>query len=486
MYDRSYIKGFIGSMQQKGLVDLLVTPKSQDKDSARREFILNIIFLGSIFLVVLAIIHAFVNELNSTLNERLIYKGMPIRVLGFFLLAHLIGYLMSRLGNSRSVAFVLIFMYLTGAIYTGYVWGANVPMALLIYSLVIVMAGILISANFAFVISAISILSISSLIYFQDSGVIRVVFSWRNKPPSLGDGAVYGGVLFTIAIVSWLFNRESEKALARARRSETTLKRQRSNLETIVEKRTEQLRLAQLEKITQVYRFAEMGKIASGLFHDLVTPLNLVSLNLSKLKKGQRLIHEGELADTRTSLRRAIIGTKTIKNFTDSARRQIQNQEIVKHFSPVSELKQSIQILEHKANESRVKIIFDPQFDIKIRGNPIKFHQLITNLLLNAIEAYDNTGKKRRIVEVKLEKTAAHIKLSVHDWGKGISAKYIDRIFEPLFTTKGARKGIGIGLSLAKKIVEGFGGKIEVVSRKGYGTNFTVTIPIERSSKRKF
>jgi two-component system C4-dicarboxylate transport sensor histidine kinase DctB len=287
-------------------------------------------------------------------------------------------------------------------------------------------------------------------------------------------------ILGIISVVSWLFNRESEKALKRARDSEYALKKQKDQLEIVVEKRTGQLKLAQIKEMEHVYRFAEFGRMASGLFHDLVEPLNLVSLNLDMLNEKNEELKQQEI---KRLVERAVIGTKRLEKFVIAARKQMQNQEVLQVFSLKNEINQIIEILLYKAQKAHVKVAFIAEKDIATFGNPIKFNHVITNLIINALDSYDSEIKRDKRIEIVLQESNKHAKLNIHDWGIGIPTNNLSRIFDPFFTTKNINKGTGIGLVICQNIINNdFEGIIEVDSNKKTGTNFTITFPIRSSS----
>jgi signal transduction histidine kinase len=105
-----------------------------------------------------------------------------------------------------------------------------------------------------------------------------------------------------------------------------------------------------------------------------------------------------------------------------------------------------------------------------------QIHQVLLNLLLNAVQAIDTSGSVR--VEIStLEENAA---ISVTDTGRGIAPEHLPNIFRPFYTTKGT--GTGLGLSLARRIVEEHHGRIEVTSEVGKGTKFVLILPFRQES----
>jgi len=104
-----------------------------------------------------------------------------------------------------------------------------------------------------------------------------------------------------------------------------------------------------------------------------------------------------------------------------------------------------------------------------------QMHQVVLNLLLNAVQAIEGQGAVRVVVASRKD----HALISVSDSGRGISPEHLPFIFRPFYTTKG--NGTGLGLSLARRIVEDHRGTIEVQSEVGRGTEFLITLPIHQS-----
>jgi two-component system, sporulation sensor kinase E len=106
-----------------------------------------------------------------------------------------------------------------------------------------------------------------------------------------------------------------------------------------------------------------------------------------------------------------------------------------------------------------------------VRGESERIKQCLINLIENAIEAMDNGGT----VTVKARLESEHVLIQVEDTGVGMSESQLEKVFSPFFTTK--KKGYGLGLSMIKKIVEEYGGQVEIASKEGKGTAVTLKIP---------
>jgi signal transduction histidine kinase len=446
-------------------------PRSGNEDNRRREFILNIILLGSIVLIFILDLKVLSNEL--TLGAA--YKGVSFAAFSAILGIFLILYILSRRGWYIISAYLVTALYFASVLYASYHWGVDLASAALGYALLIVIASILIGTRFSFVVTAITSAVITYIWKLQLNGTIKPLWYWKYQP-RLDD--VYGviTVYLLIMIVSWLSNREIERSLARARKSEAELMQERDLLEIKVEERTEELRQAQIEKMTQFYRFADLGRLASGLFHDLVNPLNALSLQVEHLRAESA---KESAADARAYLDRASTATKRIEKFVESVRKQIQNREIEAVFSLNKEVEEVLEVLSYKARKANVDIMFAAESEISTIGNPLRFHQLVSNLVANAIDSYDDIARPNdRKVIIALGKSNGTVELIVQDYGSGISVENIENIFAPFFTTKEIDKGTGIGLSTAKDIVEkNFYGSISVKSVVGEGSKFTIYFP---------
>jgi signal transduction histidine kinase len=461
------------------LIHKIVGPKSVGKDKARQEFILNVLLVGSFCLSFFAFcIVVFARYTNSSVEN-----GFGPQIVFLFLIFFASLYWLSRKGKVRLSALLLVGSFYIIGFYTSFEWGTDVTQAWLTYALLIVMSGVLVGTRFAFFLTLSLVILISILSYFQLSGMYEISRSWRSEPYTFADTVLLNITLVVISIIAWLSNRETEKSLKRARASEAELKRERDSLEVKIEERTKDLKRAQLEKLAQLYRFAEIGRLSSSLFHDLVTPLSLISLNLERLKHKRE---QGSIENMQTQLQKAIKATKYLETFVVAVRKQLQNEESKKIFSLNKEIKLVMQMIRHKANNMQVKVTIEAPQEIKTYGSQIKFNQLMTNLFLNAIDAYEGEeiNKKKRGVFVSLQENQGEVILSIKDNGVGIHKEHMKKIFLPFFTTKPSERGTGIGLSISQEIVErSFGGTIHVRSDKSEGTIFTIMFPLVKSKK---
>jgi signal transduction histidine kinase len=109
-----------------------------------------------------------------------------------------------------------------------------------------------------------------------------------------------------------------------------------------------------------------------------------------------------------------------------------------------------------------------------IACHPRQLNQVFMNLLVNAIQAIEGPGT----IRLRLAVDGRDLRADVEDTGSGIAPEHLARVFDPGFTTKGVGVGTGLGLAICHRIVAAHGGTIEVTSRPGEGSTFSVRLPL--------
>jgi signal transduction histidine kinase len=120
-----------------------------------------------------------------------------------------------------------------------------------------------------------------------------------------------------------------------------------------------------------------------------------------------------------------------------------------------------------------------PNEDIFLKGNSIKFQQVLMNLYINAVQAMGEVGKLKISMCKQQQEGRSTIRIDIEDNGPGMDKKTLEKIFDPLFTTKETEQGTGLGLFVVKHIIDEYRGGIEVESKIGRGTVFRVYFPLE-------
>ncbi len=226
-----------------------------------------------------------------------------------------------------------------------------------------------------------------------------------------------------------------------------------------------------------ISRFAEFGRGASGVIHDLSNPLTVINLSIEQLRNDVRI----KRTKARKHIETALRASRKMKLFLSTAKKQLGEQVIKTQFDTRAEIEGVIKLLRPMSKKSNIKIKFRSHRAVFILGDQIKFFRIISNIVSNAIDSYalfPPHQNKVIIIRTKNDKKTAII--SIRDFGCGIAKHLHKVIFEPFYTTKRQHEGAaGLGLSIVKNIVENdFKGKIKLDSMPGRGSTFKIIIPL--------
>jgi signal transduction histidine kinase len=449
-----------------GRLVALVRPKKTDEDERRLETLVNTILLASTGLLVLLFSTIVYNSFETD-N----YGGVTITSFGLIILAFVALFIASRKGFARFVSCVLVAIYFAGSFYCGWEWGASLPATLLSFTLVIVMANLLFGMRGGM---AVMLVSFGALVYLTIHEMnMPQIIDWKNDPIEVTDIIAYLFIIGFMFVLSWISRRQTDASLVRARSSEKELARERDSLEVKVRERTDELRRTQEDRIRELSRIAEFGRLSQGVFHDLLSPLSSMLLHIERMSA----IPRQEVRDARDSLEKISIAGKRFGAYLSTIRSTISSKKSSGTSVFAEELQHTLNLLSFKARERSVGFVIRDELLGRISIEPILIHQILLNLISNAIDSYDTVAdKEKRSVTIIGTRENGMIRMSVSDEGCGIDPAHVSQIFEPFFTTKAA--GTGIGLSSVKRLLDEMHGTISVKSIPGKGTIVTVTIPI--------
>jgi len=244
---------------------------------------------------------------------------------------------------------------------------------------------------------------------------------------------------------------------------------------------TEQ-RLVLDQRLRESQKMAAIGNLAAGLAHEIAAPLNVIGGRAELL-----LRHEDEASPRRRNLQVIIQQIQRIStivsNMLDFARRKEPRRRAV----PLAGVLDGVlEFLEHELVRREVHVTRDfDDADPPVSADPDQLHQVFTNLVLNAAQAMDATDAPRRLTLRTRGRpgtdgpASGWVAIDVEDSGPGVPAEELPRLFEPFFSTK--RRGTGLGLVVAKSIVEEHGGQLDVENLAPTGARFTVRLPMSAS-----
>lgn len=441
---------------------MYIEPHGKDLDSRRREFILNTLLSGLFGIATVALLVPLINAfiLQAAVGLTSIW-GTAI----FWLIIAALLFV-SRRGFPQAAAFVFGSFLLVSGVMFALAWSFRLAQVELVFALTIVIYGVLYRASLALAASFVVGVALTVISYLQITGRQVPYTGWQDTTFETADAVGYIAIFAIMGLVSWLSNRETDRSLKRARRSEKALQKERDQLEVKVAERTRELEELQAARLLEMQPFAEFGRIGASLVHDIANPLTAATMHLEELNRQQ---HSQLVIQVQRSLGQ-------LERYLVAARKQIKRESKLRAFSVGAELKQIVHLLTHRARRAGVQLVIEKTVPMKLYGDAVKFDQLIANLIANAIDASEKGGKSGRQVIVRATEQDGRTVITVTDHGVGITPEQTEHLFEPFYSTKAtARRGLGLGLATVKQYVEhDFHGSIEVSSTPAEGTTFTV------------
>lgn len=228
------------------------------------------------------------------------------------------------------------------------------------------------------------------------------------------------------------------------------------------------------EQLLRSERLASIGETAAMVGHDLRNPLQAMTNTLYLVK---RLAASGKGEDRKEAV--GLLGTlHDAIQYMDKIVSDLQDYARPVGAAPIETNLPDLV----KATASNVKISAGVEVTVDIQGDsskvkldPILFRRVLTNLILNAVQAMPKGGK----LTITGSRADESFSVAVQDTGVGIAPENLGRVFNPFFTTKA--QGQGLGLAVCKRLMEAQGGTIEAASRVGEGSTFTLKIPTNRT-----
>ena len=236
-------------------------------------------------------------------------------------------------------------------------------------------------------------------------------------------------------------------------------------------------------QLSHLARLNTIGELAASLAHDLNQPLGIVTLNCDT---GLRLLRDGQASDPECAeaLKQASEAAAFANQVVMQLRRFLRNDG--DHGTPC-EIRALIEdvskLIEAEARDNDVELCLDIEPDLPlVHANAIQIEQVLLNLAHNSIEAMqENSGVCKRVTLRARSEDTGQVHLSVEDTGPGLSAKQLNQLFTPFYTTKIG--GMGLGLSISRTIVEAHGGRLWPAGKIGSGATIHFTLPVsERPS----
>ena len=239
----------------------------------------------------------------------------------------------------------------------------------------------------------------------------------------------------------------------------------------IEQKRIEEDRAKLQEQLLHADRLATIGQLAAGVAHELDEPLGGI-LGFAQLASKSPEVPEQVLKDLSKIEAASLHAREVVRKLMLFARQTLPTRKGVNLNELVEE---GLYFLDSRCAKAGIELKRDLSKDLpEINVDPAQIHQVLINLVVNAIQSMEAGGT----LEVKTFSREGLVCLSVLDSGCGMTEEVLKKIFVPFFTTKDVGEGTGLGLPVVHGIVTSHGGVIEVDSRPGEGTCFTIRLPL--------
>ncbi|MEM5425270.1 PAS domain-containing protein [Paraburkholderia ferrariae] len=252
--------------------------------------------------------------------------------------------------------------------------------------------------------------------------------------------------------------------------------------DTTERRASEDALLALRAELAHLSRVNSQCALTASIAHEINQPLTGIVTNASTglrmltaeppnvegaLETVRRTIRDGHRASEVMTRLRVLFSDKTMTTDTVDL---------------VEATREVIDLLQGEIRNKRIVLHLKTTDDLPpVAGDKIHLQQVVLNLLANAVESMNGVEDRPRQILVSIERDDGdHVRLSVTDSGVGIDPQLVDRLFDPLFTTK--REGMGIGLSVSRCIIESLDGRLWASSNKDPGATFTFSIPCRADS----
>ena len=364
----------------------------------------------------------------------------------------------------------------------------------------------------------------------KDIGVLPPTFIINNAI-LIGSGLEAVLLSFALADKINIFKKEKEdsqaEALSISKENERLVREQNVLLEIKVKERTEALEAANetlnsalinlketQSQLVDAEKMAGLGQLTAGIAHEINNPINFVTSNIKPLELDINELNEVitmyENVDRNGDIEQQLGAIEAFKrridiNFVreeiksllagigDGARRTAEIIRSLKNFSRLDESDtkpvdlneglNSTLVLIRSTFPSHLKVVKEYENIPEVECLPGKMNQVFMNLITNAVQAIKSKPQpnEEEFLTVKTWQEDHQVKISIKDSGTGMPEEVKQKIFEPFFTTKDVGEGTGLGLSIVFRIIENHQGTIDVLTNLNQGTEFIITLPINKN-----
>ncbi|MCP5208161.1 MAG: sensor histidine kinase [Hahellaceae bacterium] len=299
------------------------------------------------------------------------------------------------------------------------------------------------------------------------------------------------GATYLVIVLAGLYifeRRKNEKKLLAARDAlesrvhERTQDLSESNLrlrkEIIEREKTERALHQTQDELIQTAKLAVLGQLSAGINHELSQPLTAIKTFARNAEafyeRGNHSIVKDNLQEISELTEHMAKIIAQYKIFARKTEGHLRDTDITQA------IKAALHLLDATLRTQKINAhITGIDNPVIIQGDIVWLEQVLVNLLSNAVQAMQAEPEKK--IDISLQMKPATIELSIRDWGTGISAESLPKLFEPFYTTKDISEGLGLGLSISQQIMEMMKGSLQARNHPEKGAIFTMIFPHEQN-----
>jgi signal transduction histidine kinase len=293
-------------------------------------------------------------------------------------------------------------------------------------------------------------------------------------------------VAFVVLVIFNQFNKKYLQIIGeltagneQLKKNELELNIYKDQLQHLVDKRTEELttKVEELKKtqlqLLQSEKMASLGVLSAGVGHEINNPLNFISNGFEAIKNN---LGEAKSAPGMDHYIAAVEeGVKRISRIVKGLSQYSRNDEGLIQECDLKEITENCLLLLNKQLVQKIDVTMNfTNGHQLVMGNLTELHQVVGNILFNAIEAIVGDGE----ISINSNIINGELVLIIGDNGIGIKEEHLTKVLDPFFTTKPAGSGTGLGLAICTQIMKKHSGKMEIESEYGNGTKVTISFPL--------
>jgi two-component system sensor kinase FixL len=256
------------------------------------------------------------------------------------------------------------------------------------------------------------------------------------------------------------------------------------SLDITERKQAEQENEQKRNELAYVARVSTMNQLASSLAHELNQPLGAIMRNA---EAGELFLQDPspDLDEIRAILADIRRDDQRAGAVIDRMRSQLKRREVEHNLLDLNLLAgEVIALVFPEADARKVRIVLNPVSSLpQVRGDRVQLQQVLLNLLINAMDAMNDSAPDDRRITVLVQAVDTQVEVAVSDAGHGIAADMLSHVFEPFFSTK--PNGLGMGLAISRSIIEAHRGSIRAKNNEAGGATFTITLPAAEGDSAK-